>query len=297
MTRVTTATPRTGEQVRRLKIAFGLAGVYLVAEVIASVMTGSLALLADAGHMLTDVVGVGLALFAITVAQRPATPARTYGYHRAEILAVLGNTALLLVTSGYVLVEAYRRFLEPPVVDSGPMLAVAVVGLAVNIAGIFVLREGSSESLNVKGAYLEVVSDALSSIGVIAGAAVMWTTGWYYADPIVSAGIGLFILPRTWRLMREATSILLEGTPADVSLEAVREALAKVDGVVGVHDLHVWSLTSGLNALSAHVVRRVDMSHDEVLARTHDAITGAFPIVHVTIQLESPGWEQRETHL
>ena len=288
---------RSAKQAHRLKIAFALAGVYLVAEVVASFMTGSLALLADAGHMLTDVVGVGLALFAITLAQRAATPARTYGYHRAEILAVLANTALLLATSGYVLVEAYRRFLDPPVVDSGPMLVVAVVGLAVNIAGIFVLREGSSESLNVRGAYLEVVSDALSSVGVIVGAAVMWTTDWYYADPIVSAGIGLLILPRTWRLMREATGILLEGTPSDITLGAVRDVLAKVDGVIGVHDLHVWSLTSGLNALSAHVVRRVDASHDDVLARAHDAITAAFPIGHVTIQLELPGWEQRETHL
>ena len=297
MTTVTTTAPRTATQVQRLKIALGLAGVYLVAEVVASFMTGSLALLADAGHMLTDVVGVGLALFAITLAQRPATPARTYGYHRAEILAVLGNTALLLATSGYVLVEAYRRFLEPPVVDSGPMLVVAGVGLAVNVAGIFVLREGSSESLNVKGAYLEVVSDALSSIGVIAGAAVMWTTGWYYADPIVSAGIGLFILPRTWRLMRGATGILLEGTPSDISLGAVRDVLNKVDGVISVHDLHVWSLTSGLNALSAHVVRSADASHDVILARAHDAITSAFSIAHVTIQLELPGWERRETHL
>ena len=294
---VTTLPQRSARQAYRLKIAFALAGVYLVAEVVASFMTGSLALLADASHMLTDVVGVGLALFAITLAQRPATPARTYGYYRAEILAVLANTALLLATSGYVLVEAYRRLIAPPVVDSGPMLIVAVVGLAVNIAAIVVLRAGSSESLNVRGAYLEVVSDALSSIGVIAGAAVMWTTGWYYADPIVSAGIGLFILPRTWRLMREATGILLEGTPSDISLGAVREALGKVDGVIGVHDLHVWSLTSGLDALSAHVVRHVDASHDDVLGRVHDAITGGFPIAHVTIQLEQPGWERRETHL
>lgn len=165
MTKVTLTAPRSQEHVRRLRIACGLAGTYLIAEAIASVMTGNLALLADAGHMLTDVVGVGLALFAIILAQRPAPPSRTYAYHRAEILAVLGNAALLLATSGYVLVEAYRRFLEPPIVESGPMLAVAVVGLAVNITGIVVLRDGSSESLNVKGAYLEVVSDALSSIG------------------------------------------------------------------------------------------------------------------------------------
>ena len=288
---------RSAEKAKRLKIAFALAGAYLVVEVVASFITGSLALLADAGHMLTDVVGVGLALFAITLTQRPATPVRTYGYHRAEILAVLANSALLLATSGYVLVEAYRRFLEPPVVDSGSMLVVATVGLAVNVVGIFVLRQGSSESLNVRGAYLEVVSDALSSLGVIAGAAVMWFTGWYYADPIVSAGIGLFILPRTWRLMRDATGILLEGTPSDVSLGAVRDALAKVEGVASVHDLHVWSLTSGLNALSAHIVRRVDASHDDVLARSYDAIIGSFPVAHITLQLESPGWERQETHL
>lgn len=292
-----TSPARGADQVRRLWIALCLAGVYLVAEVIASFMTGSLALLADAAHMLTDVVGVGLALFAITLAQRPATPARTYGYHRAEILAVLGNAALLLGTSAYVLFEAYRRFLAPPAVDSGPMLIVAVVGLIVNVVSIFVLRTGSSESLNMKGAYLEVVADALSSLGVIAGAAIMWTTGWYYADPLVSAGIGLFILPRTWRLVRDATGILLEGTPADISVAAIRDTLCKVEGVVSVHDLHVWSLTSGLNALSAHVVCSGDVRRDDLLERLHDAVTGAFPIVHVTIQIESPGWERRETHL
>ena len=177
------------------------------------------------------------------------------------------------------------------------MLVVALIGLAVNLAGMFVLKAGASESLNMRGAYFEVVADTLSSIGVIVGAAVMSMTGWYYADPIVSVAIGLFILPRTWRLLKDATGILLEGTPSDVNLGAVREALTRVDGVVGVHDLHVWSLTSGVNALSAHVVREANAPCDDVLARAHDAINGAFSITHVTIQIESPGREQKETHL
>lgn len=190
-----TSVSGTSGRIQRLRIALVLAGVYLVAEVVASFSTGSLALLADAGHMLTDVVGIGLALFAMTLAQRPATPALTYGYHRAEILAVIGNAALLLTASGYVLVEAYRRFLAPPTVDSGPMLVVAVVGLAGEHGRRVRAEDSSSDSLNMQGAYLEVVSDALSSLGVIGAAAIVWTTGWCYADPLVSAGIGSFHSP------------------------------------------------------------------------------------------------------
>lgn len=188
-----------GTNKKRLAIVFGLTTAYLVAEVVGGLMTGSLALLANAGHMLTDVAGLGLALVAIKFAERPATPERTYGYYRVEILAALTNAVGLIAISIYILFEAWARFRNPPQVESGTMLTVAGIGLGINIAGIFILRTGSQESLNMKGAYFEVLSDMLTSVGVIAAAVIMLTTGWYYADPLISAGIGLFILPRTWK--------------------------------------------------------------------------------------------------
>ena len=286
-----------GRNKRRLTLVFGLTSLYLVAEVVGGLVTGSLALLADAGHMLTDVMGLALALVAIRFAERPATPERTYGYHRAEILAALANAVVLIGISLYILYEAYQRFRNPPEVSSGVMLGVAGVGLVVNLVGMYLLRAGSGESLNMKGAYFEVLSDMLTSIGVIIAGVVMLTTGWYYADPLISAGIGLFILPRTWKLLREAVGVLLEGTPADVNLTAVREAMAGVPGVAGVHDLHVWSLTSGTNALSAHVVVAPGAAYEGVLAAVHERVTGGFTIAHVTVQVEPPGWERAETHL
>lgn len=282
---------------RRLAVVFALTATYLVAEVVGGLVTGSLALLADAGHMFTDVAGLGLALFAIRFAARPASPARTYGYHRAEILAALANAVVLVFISLYIVYEAYQRFRNPPAVESGAMLVVAAIGLVINIAGIMILRRGASQSLNLRGAYFEVLSDALTSIGVIVAAVVMITTGWYYADPLISAGIGLFILPRTWTLLRESIGVLLEGTPADVNLALARETLAGVRGVVGVHDLHVWSLTSGVNAMSAHVVIQDMASAAETLTALHARATNDLKLAHVTIQLEPPGWETLETHL
>ena len=286
-----------GAKSKRLGIVFALTASYLVVEVAAGLWTGSLALLADAGHMLTDVAGLGLALFAIRFAARPASPARTYGFHRAEILAAMANAMVLIVVSFYIIYEAYQRFRDPPAVQSGAMLVVATVGLVVNIAGILLLRRNVGESLNLRGAYFEVLSDALTSLGVIIAAIVMITTGWYYADPLISAAIGLFILPRTWQLLRESMGILLEGTPADVNIEAIREALAAAPGVIGVHDLHVWSLTSGVNALSAHVVVRDLTDPAAALTALHERMTPELKLMHVTIQLEPPGWERRETHL
>jgi len=286
-----------GASKRRLAWVLGLTTVYLVVEVVGGLLTGSLALLADAGHMLTDVAGVGLALLAIRFAEKPATSERTYGYYRAEILAALTNAVVLIGISFYILYEAYQRLLDPPAVAGGWMLAIAALGLVVNLAGMLLLRPGSSESLNVKGAYFEVLSDALSSLGVILAAALIWTTGWYYADPLISAGIGLFILPRTWRLLKEATSVLLEGTPTDVSLAAVRAAIESLPGVVGVHDLHAWSLTSGVNALSAHVVIVEGARLGETLTVVHREVTSTFSISHVTVQVEPQGWEELETHL
>lgn len=286
-----------GRNKRNLAVVFALTTFYLIVEVVGGLLTGSLALLADAGHMLTDVVGVGLALFAIWFAERPATPERTYGFYRFEILAALTNAVVLIGISLYILYEAYRRFLKPPEVESGLMLAVAAVGLVVNIIGIVILRAGSKESLNMKGAYFEVLSDMLTSIGVIVAGVIMLTTGWYYADPLISAGIGLFILPRTWLLLKDAVGVLLEGTPSDVNLATVREQIAKVKGVTGVHDLHVWSLTSGVNALSVHAVLNDGALHDEVLLAIQQLVTTDLKIAHATVQVESKGCEDSETHL
>lgn len=285
-----------GRHQRKLAIVLALTTAYLVAEVVGGLLTKSLALLADAGHMLTDVAGVALALVAIRFAARPATAERTYGFYRAEILAALANAVVLIGISLYILYEAYLRFRNPPTVESGAMLWVAGIGLVVNLASMRLLRSASTESLNMKGAYFEVLSDMLTSIGVIIAGVIMLTTGWYYADPLVSAGIGLFILPRTWKLLREAVGVLLEGTPADVNLAAVRATIAGVPGVAGVHDLHAWSLTSGTNALSAHVVMADGAVHTEVLHAVHAAVTSAHPIAHATLQVEPPGWETGETH-
>ena len=286
-----------GANKRRLLIVFCLTTLYLAVEVVGGLATHSLALLADAGHMLTDVAGLGLALLAIRFAERAATPERTYGYYRVEILAAVVNAVVLIGISIGVLFEAYERFRHPPIVASGPMLLVAVVGLAVNIAGIFLLRKGFGESLNMKGAYFEVLSDMLSSVGVIVASVIMLTTGWYYADPLISAGIGLFILPRTWILLREAVGVLLEGTPAGVNLTAIRESIGRLPGVREMHDLHVWSLTSGVNAMSAHVVIVDDSMHNEVLNALHDILTRDFNIAHVTVQIERVGWRECEAHL
>jgi len=286
-----------GRNKQRLAIVLGLTTLYLVAEVVGGLLTGSLALLADAGHMLTDVAGLGLALLAIWFAERPATPERTYGYYRVEILAALANAVVLIGISLYILYEAYERFMNPPEVESKAMLLIAGIGLGINVAGILILRAGASESLNMKGAYFEVLSDLLTSVGVIIAGVIMLTTGWYYADPLLSAGIGLFILPRTWMLLRDALGVLLEGTPADVNLASVRDGISNVPGVAGVHDLHVWSLTSGVNAMSVHVVRKDDAHHDDVLKRVMSCLTSEFKIAHATVQVEGRECAASETHL
>lgn len=287
---------RGSENRRRLSLVLGLTSLFLFAEVVGGLLTRSLALLADAGHMLTDVGGLAMALIAMKVAERPPTPERTYGYHRVEILAAVVNAVVLIVISAYILYEAYERFRDPPPVASGMMLVIAVFGLVVNLIGIGLLRAGSRESLNVKGAYFEVLSDLLSSVGVIAAAGVMWGTGWYWADPLVSAGIGLFILPRTWTLLKEGVGVLLEGTPTDVDLEAVRQAMESVPGVETVHDLHVWTITSGMNALSAHVAVRDGASGPEVLEALQRCARTQFNVAHVTVQLEGEGCGDPDAH-
>lgn len=286
-----------GKNKRRLAIVLGLTTAYMIAEIVGGWLTHSLALLADAGHMLTDVAGIGLALLAIQFAERPATPERTYGFYRVEILAALINGVVLIGISAYILYEAYERFRNPQEVQGWPMLAVASVGLVINLIGIRLLRAASEESLNIKGAYFEVLSDMLTSIGVIVAAVIMLTTGWYYADPLISAGIGLFILPRTWMLLKDAVGVLLEGTPSDINLAAMRESIANVPGVASVHDLHVWSLTSGVNAMSVHAVLADHALHDEVLAAVQKRVTHDFKIAHATVQVECKGCAAFETHL
>ena len=286
-----------GRNKKSLLIVFCLTFFYLIVEVIGGFWTGSLALLADAGHMLTDVAGVGLALLAIWFAEKPASPEKTYGYYRVEILAALTNAVVLIFISLYILYEAYERFKNPPEVQSGALIGVAMVGLAVNIFGVYILRSGSKESLNMKAAYFEALSDMLTSVGVIIAGVIMLTTGWYYADPLISAGIGLFILPRTWALLKDTIAVLLEGTPSDVNIADLRDKLSKIEGVAEIHDLHVWSLTSGVNALSVHAVLASDATHDDVLQRVHDSCTGEFKIAHVTAQTEREGFACHETHL
>lgn len=276
-----------GRHRRVLLWTLGLTGGFLLIEVAGALWTGSLALLADAGHMLTDAGGLGLVLFATWLAARPPTPEKTYGYYRVEILAALVNALVLLALSVFILYEAYRRFLSPPAVLGGPMLVVAVAGLGVNLAGMWLLRAGAGESLNLKAAYLEVLSDALGSLGVIVAAVTVLTTGWYLADPLIGAGIGLFIIPRTWGLLRQAVNILLEGTPPHVNLPEVESAMASVHGVRQVHDLHVWTLTSGKHAMSGHVVVEDLAAGNRILRDLHDLLHERFRIEHTTIQLES----------
>jgi cobalt-zinc-cadmium efflux system protein len=288
------ARPSRGENRRRLTIVLALTLGLLFFEAVAGVLTHSLALLADAAHMLADVAALGLSLVAMRFADRPATPHNTFGFYRVEILAALANAVLLIVLSGLILFEAWERFRQPADVKTVPMLVVALVGLGVNLASIRLLSAGAGHNLNVKGAYLEVLSDALTSLGVVLAAVTILATGWLGADAVVSAAIGLFILPRTWRLLREAVAVLLEGTPAHVDLALLRDAVRRVPGVVDVHDLHVWTLTSDVHAMSAHVVRADSAAHDDVLRLVREAVLPAFAIHHVTLQVESRGCE--ETH-
>lgn len=276
----------TGRHRNRLAWALGLTVTYMGAEVIGGLVTGSLALLADAAHMLTDAGGLALAIVAIRFSERPATPQKTYGYLRFEILAALTNAVVLLFVTGYILYEAYSRFQNPPEVVSGPMLAIAAVGLVVNLISMRLLAGGSSESLNVQGAYFEVLSDMLGSLGVIIAAMIIMLTGWRLADPLIGAGIGLFIVPRTWSLLKQATHILLEGTPPEVDLLLLERKLVQIPGVRGVHDLHVWTITSGLDAMSGHITVEKFIDAPRVLLAARSAMKDNFGINHTTIQIE-----------
>jgi cobalt-zinc-cadmium efflux system protein len=271
----------------RLTTTLTLTGAFLVVEVGAAFWTGSLALAADAGHMLTDVGGLALALFAMWIAGRPPTPAKTFGYYRAEILAALVNAVVLMVVAAFILVEAYQRVLAPRELAGPAMLTVALLGLGVNLAGALLLHRTAGASLSVRAAYLEVLADALSSLGVVLAALVVTFTGWTMVDPLVSAAIALFIVPRTWRLLAQAVNVLLEGTPAHLELGEIEAAMVDVPGVRRVHDLHVWTLTSGREAMSAHVVVDDVTESQRLLDTLHAVLHARFGIDHTTVQLET----------
>jgi cobalt-zinc-cadmium efflux system protein len=279
---------RAGERHRsRLWWAAGLLAAFMVVEAGAALLSGSLALLSDAGHMFTDVLGIAMALAAIHAAGRAATDSqRTFGLYRLEVLAALANALLLTGVAVYVLIEAVRRFSDPPHVPAGWMLVVSIGGLIVNIVAFVLLRSGAKESLNVRGAYLEVVGDLLGSVGVIVAAAIIALTGWSYADPIVAVVVALMILPRTFALGRSAVRILVQAAPERLDMGQVRDRLAAVPGVCDVHDLHVWTLTSGMDVASAHLSLDPAAELGTVLTAARETLHDEFDIDHATLQVE-----------
>jgi cobalt-zinc-cadmium efflux system protein len=280
---------------RRLTLALLLAAGYMVAEIIGGLVTNSLALLADAGHMLSDVAALGLSLFAVWIAERPPTAKRTYGYYRTEILAALANGSALIAVSIYIFVEAYRRLMEPPEVQGAAMMGIAIGGLGVNLLALWILREGTEDSLNVRGAWLHVLTDALGSVGAIAAGVLIWGLGWYMADPIASALIGILVIYSAWRLVLEAVFVLMESAPRGIDVDEVFAAMAEMPGVLGVHDLHVWTITSGMDSLSAHVVVEDGHPPMELLSELRTMLHDRFGIDHITIQIEPEDFEERPT--
>ncbi|WP_309134008.1 cation diffusion facilitator family transporter [Cellulomonas sp.] len=288
----------TGRHRGRLAVVLALTLVVAAVQVVGGLASGSLALLADAGHMVTDASGVAIALAAAALAARPATTSRTFGLQRAEVLAALANGLLLAAVGVWVVVEAVRRWSDPPEVASGTMLAVAALGAAANVVGLLLLRPGRRESLNVRGAYLEVLADLAGSVAVLVAGVVIATTGWARADVVASLVIGLLVVPRAWWLLRDVVDVLLESTPRDLDLDAVRARIRRVPGVVDVHDLHAWTITSGVPVLSAHVVvddaclagNRSGQVLDALIACLGEHVDTA----HSTFQLEPVGHAAHE---
>jgi len=280
----------------RLVIVLGISAAVFVAELVTGLLTNSLALLADSAHVFTDLTGVVLALAAIGLASRPATERRTYGYYRLEILAAIVNALLLFGIGGTVLYEAIRRFTTEPDIATGPMLLVAALGLIANLGSAALLREAGQKSLNMRGAYLEVLSDAFGSAAVLAAGAIIALTGFRAADAIASALIGLLILPRTWKLFREALDVLLEATPKGVEMAHVRQHILETPGVRALHDLHVWTITSGMNVISAHVIVNEDADRTGVLRDLSRCLSDDFDIEHSTFQLETSDHVEEGTH-
>lgn len=273
---------------RPLKIALVIVLVVMVAEVIGGLLSNSLALLGDAGHMLVDALALGLSLFAMTIARRPATSTRTYGYHRVEIMAALVNGTTLVLLSIYIFYEAYQRFLAPPSIRAPLMLGVAVIGLVVNLGGILLLKKVRRRNLNIRAAFWHIIGDTISSAGVIVGGIIIAVTGWHIADPIIAVFIGCIILWGAIRLVRKSVDILLEAVPRHIQVNKVIEMIKNVPGVKEVHDIHVWTITSGIHALSAHLLIEDQLvsKSGEVLEAINQGLANHFNITHTTLQLE-----------
>ncbi|MGW3510397.1 cation diffusion facilitator family transporter [Streptomyces sp. NPDC000994] len=284
-----------------LRIALSITLTVMVVEIVGGLLADSLALVADAAHMATDALGLGMALLAIHFANRPPSGNRTFGYARAEILAALANCLLLLGVGSYVLYEAVQRFLTPAPTNGGLMIVFGAIGLVANSISLMLLMRGQKESLNVRGAFLEVAADALGSVAVMISAAVILLTGWQAADPVASLLIGLLIVPRTFRLLRETLDVLLEAAPKNVDMNEVREHILELDGVEDVHDLHAWTITSGLPVLSAHVVVGSDalsaIGHEKLLHELQGCLGDHFDVEHCTFQLEPSGHAEHEARL
>lgn len=287
---------RASDSRRKLTTVLVLTAIYMIAEAVGGWWTGSLALLADAGHMLTDVAALTLALTAAWFSSRPATSHKTFGYHRLEILAALVNGVALVVISMLILYEAYQRWSVPPAVQGSVVIVVATGGLVINLLSAWILHGRHEIDLNMRGAWLHVLSDALGSLGAIIAGALMWLYGWYAADPLFSALIGILIVFSSWRLIRESTNVLLEGTPAHINLAAVEDSILHTDGVSNVHDLHVWTITSGREALSAHVIHAYEVSQPELLKELRAKLYDRFGVDHLTIQMETPDFEDETFH-
>lgn len=282
---------------RRLTIALIITSTVLVAEFLGGLYTNSLALLADAAHMLTDVAALGLSLFAIWFSAKPATPSKTYGFYRVEILAALVNGVALILIAVLIFYEAYERILNPPAIKAGWMLLVASAGFGANLLSAYLLFGQQHESLNVRGAFLHVMGDAAGSIGAIGASLAILLWSWNYADSIISSLVAVLILCSSWILIRDAVDVLLEGTPSHINIVALKEQLARVDGVHSVHDLHVWTLTSGVLAMSCHVViDRAQANHHHVLNGLNNIVRERFRIGHTTIQIEGENLQRQESH-
>jgi cobalt-zinc-cadmium efflux system protein len=291
------ATPsRASRSKRKLLWVLALTAAYTLAEAAGGWLSGSLALLADAGHMLADVAALALALAAVWFGSRPATPNKTFGYYRLEILAALTNGVVLVVIALVVFYEAYQRFHAPRAVETSLMIPVAVGGLLVNLICAWLLHGDHHDDLNVRGAWLHILGDALGSVGAIAAGVMMWAYGWYQADPIFSAAIALLIVWSSWHLIRESTNVLLEGTPAHINLASVEESISETEGVERVHDLHVWTITSGREALSAHVVHAHGVAPRELLIELRAKLHERFGVDHLTIQMETSDFEDETYH-
>lgn len=287
------------ERISKLKIVLILTATYFVAEIVGSAVTNSLALLADAGHMLTDVGGLALSLFAIHHTRRKATPQRTYGFYRVEILVSLANSVALILLSIYIFYEGYRHIFQPPEISSVPMTIIGGLGLIINLIGIRILgghshsehheshEHNDEENLNIKGARLEVLSDMIGAVGVIVTGIIIFTTKFYLADAIFSIGLALFILPRTWSLMKKSINILMEGSPSNIDYEEIKNAILQIKGVTGIFDLHIWTITSGMDALSAHVVTLDIAKSQAIIMEIRSILENRFNIIRSTIQIET----------